>query len=247
MLPRRGSRIRRRLRITVGAVLHPVGSLPSRVYWTRRVAGVAVAVLLAVVPFLFLSSGGDQSEASGANSPSPTQPATTPQLELIPAQPLQTSTAAPTTAAPTTTAPAPSQPVSAPPPATPVPCTDDMLAITAGTQRPEYSPADKPTLLMTVQNVSAAPCVRDLGTAQQEWGVFDGDVRLWGSNDCLYEPASKVQTVQPGQQITLRVEWSGLTSDRECAEPRRRLAPGEYQIRARIGTAQSPNAALILR
>lgn len=241
--------------------MHPVGSLPPRVYWKRRVAGIAVVLLLAVVPFLLLN-GRDSSEASGSDAaPPPQRPATTPQLELIPAEPLQSSTpptTVPPTSVPPTTAPAATTPAptSAPPttlpptsaaPGPPGQCTDEMLAVTAGAQQPQYSVQDKPTLLMTVRNVGPQPCVRDLGTSQQEWTLFDGDARLWGSNDCLAEQAAGVQTLQPAQQVTLRVEWSGLTSDPECAEPRRRLAPGDYQLRARIGTAQSPNATLTLR
>lgn len=122
-----------------------------------------------------------------------------------------------------------------------------MLTITAGSEQPEYSAQDKPILTMTVQNIGAQPCVRDLGTTHQEWGLFDGQTRLWGSNDCLYEQGTDPQSLQPQQQVTLRVEWSGLTSDPECAEPRRRLAPGDYEVSARIGTAGSPPAPLILR
>jgi len=248
MLPRRGSLTQSRLGITVEGVLHPVGSLPPRVYWKRRAAGIVVVLLLAVVPFLLLG-GRDPSEAAGAGATQPADPAGTPQLELVPAEPLDTSTTAPTTTAPTTTGQPPATsgpPATSPPPAAPVPCTDAMLGVTAGSQQPQYSAQDKPTLLMTVKNVVAQPCLRDLGTAQQEWGLFDGDARLWGSNDCLAEPAANVQTLQPGQQVVLRVVWSGLSSDRQCTEPRQRLAPGDYQLRARIGTAQSPNATLTL-
>ncbi|MBA2391026.1 MAG: hypothetical protein H0V67_12320 [Geodermatophilaceae bacterium] len=240
-------------------MLHPVGSLSPRVYWKRRVAGLAVVLLIAVVPFLLLSGGG-ASEASNADPvKTATAPASTPQLELVPAQPLETSTAAPTTSpvgatstppAATSTPPAVTTqppPASQPPPGPPVACTDEMLAVTAGAEQPQYSVQDKPMLLMMVKNVGAQPCVRDVGTTQQEWGLFDGDVRLWGSNDCLYEPGRKLQTLQPGQQVTLRVEWTGLTSDPECAEPRRRLAPGEYRLSARLGTAKDTDATLLLR
>lgn len=122
-----------------------------------------------------------------------------------------------------------------------------MLTVTAGSEQPEYSVRDQPILLMTVRNASPQACIRDLGASQQEWNLFDGDTRLWGSNDCLSEPAANAQTLQPAQQVVLRVEWSGLTSDPECADPRRRLAPADYQLRARLGTAQSPNATLTLR
>ncbi len=258
IVPRRVSPARGWPGDTVGDVLHPVGSLPPRVYWKRRILGIAVVLLLAVVPFLLLGGGG-ASEAADGVDPQPTgPPAATPQLELVPAQPLQTTTAAPSTSPPegsgqpSGSAPAPptdppaTDATTTPPPAEPVACTDKMLTVTASSEQPKYSAQDRPTLLMTVQNSTAQPCTRDIGTAQQEWGLFDGEVRLWGSNDCLSEPVSDVQILKPGQEVVLRVEWSGLTSDRACAQPRKRLPPGDYQLRARIGGVQSPNATLTL-
>lgn len=249
MLPRRGRLTRPALGITVEGVLHPVGSLSPRVYWKRRALGIVIVLILAVVPFLLLG-GGDASEAAGAGAGATQSidPVETPQLELVPAEPLDTSTTAPSTTAQTTTTPAATSgpAVTTAPPAAPGPCTDAMLGVTAGSEQPQYSAQDKPTLLMTVKNVSLEPCVRDLGSAQQEWGLFDGDARLWGSNDCLSDPAADVQTLQPGQQVVLQVAWSGLSSDRQCTESRQRLAPGDYQLRARLGTAQSPNATLTL-
>lgn len=252
MLPRRGSRTRPCFGRTVEAVLHPVGSLPPRVYWKRRLAGVGVVLLLAVIPTVLLT-GGDESQAD-AGPGTTTAPAQTPQLDLVPAQPLSTSTA-PGTSAPAGTsgttptsgaAPTTDPPASSPPPAPPVACTDDVIAVTAGSTQPQWAVSAKPIVTMTVTNAGTVACTRDLGASQQEWGLFDGATRLWGSNDCQVEPGTDVKTLQPGQQVTLQVQWSGMTSEPTCEQPRNRLAAGEYQLRARIGQVQSADFVLKL-
>lgn len=253
---------RHRYAVTVATVLHPVGSLPPQVYWKRRLFGFGVLLIVAVVSFLLVTGGGNTQAASVAATSTSTAPAQTPQLELVPAQPLVTTTPATSTGGDPTTstgAPATSAPPakSAPPttsspststaPAQPVPCTDAMLSVQAGSQQPSWSVQDKPALLMTVQNVSDQPCVRDVGTTQQEWGLFDGDTRLWGSNDCQRVAGEDVRTLQPKQKLTFDVQWSGLTSDRSCQATRSQLAPGDYQLRARMGSAQSDNFTLTFR
>lgn len=258
MLPRRGTRTGRGPAPTVETVLHPVGSLPPRVYWKRRLAGVAVVLLLAVVPILLITGGGDESQAAGQNTQAAARPAQTPQLDLVPAETLLPSTTA------STTGPSGSEPTSAPPPAgstptgsaaptgsappaEPVACTDDVIAVTAGSPQPQWATSAKPVVTMTVTNAGTVACTRDLGASQQEWGLLSGETRLWGSNDCQVEPGKNVQSLQPGQQVTLQVQWSGMTSEPTCNQPRERLAPGEYQLRARLGGVQSGDYTLVLR
>jgi len=267
MLPRRGSQPARRRRLTVDCVLHPVGSLPPRVYWKRRLAGVGVVLLLAIVPALLLTGGGQSEASGGSTTPVVRSAAQTPQLDLVPAESLSPSSTPPSTPGPSSSAGAPSSPpaatsalptsapptsappTSAPPASAPPPaaCTDDVVAVTAGSTQPQWTTAAKPVFLMTITNAGTVPCTRDVGASQQEWGLFAGERRLWGSNDCQVEPASKVQTLQPGQQITVQVEWSGLTSEPSCQQPRERLAAGEYQLRARLGQVQSGNFTVVLR
>lgn len=240
------------MRLTVESVLHPVGVLPHRVYWKRRLAGLGVVLLLVLVPVVLLTGGGG--EAAGGGTVSPGAAATdaeAPQLDLVPAESLSPTTTPPAAGAPTTAVPSggSGSPTSAAPPtaAPPPACTDATVAVTAGSTQPQWRTDAKPVFTMTVTNAGTTACRRDVGTGQQEWGLFDGDTRLWGSNDCLSEPGQNVLTLQPGQQVTVQVTWSGLTSEPTCQQPRERLAGGEYQLRARIGPVQSANFAVVLR
>lgn len=250
-------------------VLHPVGSLPPRIYWTRRLAGLGVVLLLALTPLLLLGGGGE-SAAGDTAAPPAAGAVETPQLQLVPGEELRSTTAAPTSsgsapatsgagtsvpsgsvpsgsAPPASGAPTSAPPSSSPPPAAPpAACGDDVIAVTAGSAQPQWPAAGKPVLLMTVTNAGTTACTRDVGLSQQEWGIFDGQTRLWGSNDCQFEPGTDVRALQPGEQVTLQVQWTGMSSDPECAQPRNRLTPGQYQLRAKIGPVQSADFALIL-
>lgn len=269
---RRVAVIGRGVGITVDAVLHPVGSLPPTVYWKRRVLGIVVLVLVAVVPFLLLGSGNQSQAAGGGDAPPLTAATGTPQLGLVPATPLQkptptgtpsasssptpgtsatpsatTSQAASQTAAQTASPPVLPTSTSAASPSAPAACADEMLTLTAAPQAPEYSTADQPTLLLNVQNVGPTACERDLGGAQQEFVLSSGETRLWGSNDCYPSEGADVRLLQPGQAVQLPVLWSGLTSEPGCTGDRHRLDAGDYTVRARLGTAWSPDATLSLR
>lgn len=215
-------------------------------------------IVLAVVPVLALTSRGEsQAEQPVVATPPTSAASTTPQLDLIPADPLATSTPAPSTPAPSTSAPpagtsapAPSaSPKATPtpaPPVEPVPCTDEMLALAVAPQDPEYAVDADPVLLLTVANVGTGPCTRDVGEGRAEYLIFEGDTRLWGSNDCIPGEGADVRALQPDEQIQLSVRWAGLTAEPGCAAPREQLAPGNYTLRASLDTAQSPDGVLTL-
>lgn len=217
-------------------------------------------IVLSVIPVLALTSRGEsQAEQPVVTAPTTTATAT-PALELIPAQPLTTTTPAPSSAAPAGSAPAETStaetsaptptptPTPAPsqaPPAEPVPCTDEMLALTVAPEA-EYTVRDQPTLVLTVQNIGTGPCTRDLGEGAPEFLIFDGETRLWGSNDCIPGEGSEVRTLAPGESAQLSVVWAGQTAEPTCTADRVRLEPGSYTLRARLGTAQSPDVVLTL-
>jgi hypothetical protein len=104
-----------------------------------------------------------------------------------------------------------------------------------------------PVLDLRVQNVSAVPCVRDLGAGQQEITLYQGAKRLWSSNDCFPDDSRDSQVLRPGAPETFSVTWSGLGSRPKCAGARIRVGPGGYALVARLGTLVSPRAPIVLR
>jgi hypothetical protein len=229
---------------TVPGVWHPVGDLPARVYWRRRLA--VLTVLLAVLGgalwlgvTLFGGGAGDDAAASSSSSsvavPEPALARVVPSVSAVATpQPPQI----PTTAA---------QPeVTAQAPAPGGPCTDEMLGLEVRAPA-STSVGSKPTFELAVSNVSAVPCVRALDKGLQEIVMFDGSGnRVWGSNDCFPEASSDTRTLAPGEVVVLPLVWGGLTSEPTCAAPRSAPAPGTYVLRGRLDTKVSPDATLTL-
>jgi hypothetical protein len=224
-------------------VWHPVGELPARVYWRRRlvVLTVALAVLggaaWLVVALLAGRDGGDAAASATTGSvPVPLLERVVPSVGAV-ATPRPASTPEPAEQA----APAP-----APGPAPGGPCTDDMVTLevrTPGTA----AVGSKPTFELAVANVSAVPCVRSLDAGLQEVVMFDAaGARVWGSNDCFPEVSSDPRTLAPGEVVVLPLVWSGLSSEPTCTAPRTAPAPGTYVLRGRLDTEVSPDAALTL-
>jgi hypothetical protein len=222
-------------------VWHPVGELPARVYWRRRL--VVLTVLLAVLggaawlglTLLAGRDGGDPVAAAGSSSvPVPALERVVPSL----------STVATPEPPPVTVAVEPG--VTAPGPVAGGPCTDEMLTVEV---RAPASAAvgSKPTFELAVANVSAVPCMRALDKGLQEIVMFDGaGNRVWGSNDCFPEASSDLRTLAPGEVVVLPLVWGGLTSEPTCTAPRGAPAPGTYVLRARLDAKVTPDASITL-
>ncbi|MGY1802747.1 MucR family transcriptional regulator [Blastococcus sp. SYSU D00922] len=219
---------------------HPVGELPSHVYWRRR--AVVLVVLLAVLGgagwlgfTLLVNRDGGNAAASDATVPEPALERVVPSLSAVatPDPPPVAATAA-ETAAP------------APAPAAGGPCTDDMLGLEV---RAPASAAvgSKPTFELAVANLSAVPCVRALDKGLQEILLLDtAGNRVWGSNDCFPEASSDLRTLAPGEVVSMALVWGGLTSEPSCTAPRDTPAPGTYVLRGRLDTKVSADATLTL-
>jgi hypothetical protein len=234
-------------------VLHPVGPLPTAVYWRRR--------LLALVGLVgMLGGGGWLGVAAITRDPpgtvvagtAPPAPAAPPALEqVVPslaAVQLPTPAAASTAAA--TSAPAGAAPTGAAPATGPVsggPCTDAMIAVTVRPDPPSAAVRSKPTFVLVVTNTSPVPCVRALDLGLQEVVLADAvGNRVWGSTDCYPETSTDSRTLQPGQAVEFPVLWSGLSSAPGCAGQRSAPPAGSYLLRGRLDTATSPDTPFTL-
>jgi hypothetical protein len=225
-------------------VWHPVGPLPARVYWRRRL--LVLVLLLALVGGgiwlgITLLTGRDAQPAA-ATEQSRTA-ARVPAIDRVVPSLARVSLPAPPKVARTSAAVEPAAPVG---PARGGPCADDMigLAVRAPTT---VAIGSQPTFELVVSNVSAVPCVRALDKGLQEILLVDGaGKRVWGSNDCFPEISSDARTLGPGEVVAFPLVWSGLTSEPTCTGPRSTPAPGAYVLRARLGTKGSPDTPLTL-
>jgi hypothetical protein len=222
--------------------LHPVGKLPSAVYWRRRL--VLLTLVVAVLgggAWLGVALISGRDSAGGASTAGATRPV--PALERV--VPSLSAVATPTPPlVPTTAAASAAPPVPVPVPGGP--CTDDMIGLQVRT--PGTAPVgSKPTFELLITNGSAVPCVRALDKGLQELTLFDlSGNRIWGSNDCFPEASSDPRTLAPGEVVTLPLVWGGLTSEPTCAAARVAPPAGNYVVRGRLDTKVSPDAPLTL-
>ena len=246
-MPDRGSgepsRAARPARTTVRGVWHPVGALPARVYWRRRL--LVLALLLAILGGgtwlgISLLAGGDDQRAAPFSGTSARVPA----LDRVMPSLAAVTTPTPDGAPVATDA---AEPAAVPGPAGGGPCTDEMLELAVRAPG-SVAVGDKPTLELVVANVSAVPCVRALDEGLQEVVLLDGaGARLWGSNDCFPEASSDVRTLAAGESVALPLVWGGLTSEPTCTAERAAPPPGAYLLRGRLDTKVSPEVPLALR
>lgn len=233
-------------------MLHPVGPLPARVYWRRRL--VVLALLLAVLggaatgAVLLVSgrtaSGGETTTpAAGARGTAPALERVVPSLTAVrtpdPAPPAGEATVA---AEPEAVA----APVAEPGPVPGGPCTDDMLAIEVRTPG-SAAVGSKPTFELVITNASVVACSRPLDKGLQELILLDAaGARVWGSNDCFPEASTDLRSLAPGEVVVFPVVWGGLTSEPTCTAARTNPPPGNYVVRGRLDTKSSPDAAFAL-
>lgn len=219
-----------------------VGPLPPAVYWRRRAILLgAVLVALFLVAQACMSAAASPEDGNAENPPSPvaagTPTATAP------------STAAPRSdppsSAPASSAPASSAPAGSAPPSTvlagPEVCTDEEMLITAETEDKSFASGTSVQFTIRIENDSDRSCRRDIGGDHRELYLRKGTgaTKLWSSRDCAGPSGSEVQELAPGFETSHFIVWHGESSD-SCAdgapagEP---VAPGDYQLTARLGTA----------
>ncbi len=237
-------------------MLHPIGRLPSLVYWRRRMllAGIVFVLALSAVWFFSGGASGDPgASATDAALPS-TAASTSGEQQLTGLEQIVPSLVP--------SAPAdPFDPVASGVPAegtVPVPattaavepgfCPDEAIALSVGAEFGQYAAGSKPRLGLNVTNISAVACIRDLDLALQTYGLFATDgTRLWGSRDCYPDRSVPTpQLIQPGQVVAFSIIWSGKTSQPTCSMQRELLGPGNYILRGYLGNLVSPDIALVL-
>jgi hypothetical protein len=211
-------------------MLHPVGDLSPSVYWRRRIlllAAFALAVV-SVYAVLFHHNGDNQTTAGSSVPPTQSTSGTSGSASTTSQSSLSTGATSPTQSSTTT----------------PVPkaCTAGQLAIAAASDKPTYAVGDRPKVALLVTNNGTAPCVADLADQQIELRVFSGSARVWGSHDCAVEPGTSKETLPVGQQIRREIEWSGLSSQPDCAGIRQRVPAGSYTLFALLNGHQGKPA-----
>lgn len=204
------------------SVLRPVGPLPPRVYWVRRIAVlVACLVVLLLAAWAWGALSADDAQPAGG-SPAPSGASSLP-----PAQsPSPSSTAS--TAPSSSTSPEPSRSASEP-----GPCADAAIEVTATPDRTSYGPGQDPRFTVKVTNTSKQSCERDVGQKAMEVKVSQGEKLIWSSDHCAPGGEAKVVLLKAGDSYVTSVIWSRTTSKAGCPSGQPDAAPGTYALTGR--------------
>lgn len=103
-------------------------------------------------------------------------------------------------------------------------------------------------MTLTVKNVGTRTCSRDVGAGPQELYLEKGAFKYWSSDDCSSVKGSDIRQFNPGDQRIYKVTWNGLQSNVCSASQPSGPAPppGQFELRARLGTFVSDPVALTI-
>jgi len=226
--------------------LEPHGPLPPEIYRRRRALAFGVAALVAavVVAIVFMVVRGGDS----AGTQTPAEPNTSQgPLGQAPAPDVKTPVVPPAEQSPAPT-PTPTAAVEPPPPLKPGDdCPDSSLAVKGITSGPRYTIGDQPKFTMVVTNIGLTACQRDVGAAVLAAYVYTLDnKRLWSNLDCAPSNETLVKSINPGEQITTEVTWTGMGSAPQCPLPRQPIGPGTYNLVVQLGNLRSASVPFVL-
>ncbi|WP_133831292.1 hypothetical protein [Arthrobacter sp. AG258] len=166
----------------------------------------------------------------------------------------QASSTQPSTADPAASR-TPSATASATPSATPSPtaaatptCNQNLVTVTASTDKAAYGPGENPMLTLKVTNGGTVPCEVNIGTSQMEFLVTSGSDRIFSSKDCQASSEDLEKVIAPGASETANFPWGRNRSADGCKPVS--AAPGGggayYIFTAKLGSRASPKAVFQL-
>lgn len=201
----------------------------SPVYRRRRLfVGVVVLLVMAVAFGGFAAvSGGMKSGGQGAGGPVDA-----------------TRTPAPAGATPATSAATAATPAPTPTGG----CDQNLVTVTAATDKPAYAAGEIPLLTLRVTNGNKVPCEVNMGTSQMEYLITSGSDRIFSSRDCQSESSDLVKTIAPGQSETANFQWQRNRTVQGCdpVEAKPGAGGAYYVFTARLANKNSPKAVFQL-
>lgn len=210
-------------------VTRPRGPLPARVYWTRRLLVVAVALGLVYGIANLLghrSAGGPSAQPVGADAVSSTASVTgqarTPEAAPTPARKRHGTTA---------TAKAPASPTSTPLASPSGPCVPSDVVARPSLTGPAYA-GKQVVVTMTLTTKVSPACTWNVSAESLAVKITSGSDRIWSSQQCDTAIPAQAVIVRKDHPATIPVAWHGQRSDAECTRTTAWAEPGFYHVTA---------------
>ena len=127
-------------------------------------------------------------------------------------------------------------------------CEQNLVTVTAATDKPAYADGENPLLTLKVTNGNRVPCEINIGTSQMEFLVTSGSDRIFSSTDCQADATELVKTIAPGQSETANFLWERNRSVEGCKliEAKPGAGGAYYVFTARLANKTSPKAVFQL-
>jgi hypothetical protein len=205
------------------AVTRPRGPLPARVYWTRRLVVVVVALALVVgIARLLGGTAGDPGPSA-----SPVAADQSPSGSSAPSAPSSSSPSSPSAVPPTV--PPGSTAVARParPNGT---CNNDDIVATPGVRSPAYAGRPPVVLTATLRTRQALACSWTVSPGSLVVKVTSGADRIWSTQDCPGALPRRVLVVRRDTPVTVDIRWDGLRSDATCSHSTAWAGTGYYHV-----------------
>jgi hypothetical protein len=211
----------------------PVGPLPAKVYWRRRlVVGLGLLAVIVAIVLIVVRPG------QGAATPPSDPPASSPAAE--PATPEKDEEDGEDT--------------EEEPPADadggPAACTAGSVRLEAVMDKDDYAQDELPQLSLTLTNIGGSPCLLQAGTDVQEYRITSGSDLIWSSKHCQEDQQPAEVVLEPDKSVsTTPFQWSRERSDQNTCEGERAAAVGggaTYVLQVFVGDLQSESNRFVL-
>ena len=127
-------------------------------------------------------------------------------------------------------------------------CEQNLLTVTATTDKATYPAGENPLLILKVTNGNKVPCKVNIGTSQMEFLITSGSDRIFSSTDCQTDSTDLVKTIAPGQSESANFPWQRNRTVQGCAPVEANPGAGGayYVFTARLANKTSPKAVFQL-
>ena len=127
-------------------------------------------------------------------------------------------------------------------------CQQNLIVVTAGTDKPSYGAGEKPLLSLKVTNNNKVPCEVNIGTSQMEFLITSGSDRIFSSQDCQADNTDLMKTIAPGKSETANFPWQRNRTVQGCdpIEAKPGAGGAYYVFTARLASKTSPKAVFQL-
>jgi hypothetical protein len=125
-------------------------------------------------------------------------------------------------------------------------CKNSDISVVATTEKDSYKVGAKPVLKLTIENISAVPCKRDVGPKANSLEITSGGYHVWSSDDCGASDQSKIITLKPGKKVGTSIEWNGKVTTKGCPTKGTPAKQGRYQVTGKNLKAKSPSSTFSL-